>query len=492
MSSCFVCCEKFNHSNRKQIICPNFKCEFLVCKTCVRQYLLSQKEPHCMNCKQGWNERFIISQTNKSFFDNDFKKTRKQFLLDSEISKLPATMQAAENHKLIQYEESLIKEIDIKIKEFNKQLNELKIQKNEKFKNIYKLKNSLDPQGRKKFIMPCPHDGCRGFLSQQYKCEICNLFTCPTCHEVIGYNKTDPHQCNPTSVQSAELIKKDTKPCPNCGIRIFKISGCDQMWCTECEVTFSWNKGSILTNVQVHNPHFLNRQREINNGNIPRAPGDILCGGLCSYHSLRTYILINLPSINKTMDKSGYVYPADGDITKKVMDWYRFVGHISDVNLLNTRHRVQELNNNENLRIQYIIGEKTRDQLANILVRNDGTRKKLIEMLNLYELLSVVGIESFAFLVNANLKEKSKTQILEIVNDIYNKYINLLDNCNREFRIISTTYNCMVPQIKLNDKVISHQQNEFNIISQKFSSKEVDLEKKECKGNNNEASCSYH
>ena len=162
------------------------------------------------------------------------------------------------------------------------------------------------------------------------------------------------------------------------------------------------------------------------------------------------------------------------------------------VNLLNTRHRVQELNNNEYLRIQYIIGEKTREQLANILVRNDGTRKKLIEMLNLYELLSVVGIESFAFLVNANLKEKSKTQILEIVNDIYNKYINLLDNCNREFRIISTTYNCMVPQIKLNDKVISHQQNEFNIISQKFSSKEVDLEKKECKGNNNEASCSYH
>ena len=84
MSSCFVCCEKFNHSNRKQIICPNFKCEFLVCKTCVRQYLLSQKEPHCMNCKQGWNERFIISQTNKSFFDNDYKKTRKQFLLDSQ------------------------------------------------------------------------------------------------------------------------------------------------------------------------------------------------------------------------------------------------------------------------------------------------------------------------------------------------------------------------------------------------------------------------
>ena len=43
MNSCFVCCETFNKSNRKQIICPNSSCEFLVCKSCVRQYLLSQK-----------------------------------------------------------------------------------------------------------------------------------------------------------------------------------------------------------------------------------------------------------------------------------------------------------------------------------------------------------------------------------------------------------------------------------------------------------------
>jgi hypothetical protein len=57
----------------------------------------------------------------------------------------------------------------------------------------------------------------------------------------------------------------------------------------------------------------------------------------------------------------------------------------------------------------------------------------------------------------------------------------------------------MVPQIKLNEKYGLHQQNDFNMISQKFTSKEIEI-KNEIKNekvevtnnNNNEASCSYH
>ena len=263
---------------------------------------------------------------------------------------------------------------------------------------------------------------------------------------------------------------------------------------TECEVTFSWNSGSILTNVHVHNPHFYERQRQINNGNIPRAPGDILCGGLCSYQSLRMHIILNIPgeSLRNRRDNN---YEKSAKIIKKINDWHRFVGHITNNDLFYTRQRIQNLNNNEQLRIEYIMGEKTREQLASTLLRNDGTRKKLVEILNLYELLSVIGIESFAFLVNANLKEKCETEILNIINNQYDDYLKLLDYCNKEFRIISTNYSCMVPQIKLNEKYPAHQQNDFNIISQKFTIKEVStpsVEKIKKKNNNNEASCSYH
>ena len=181
--------------------------------------------------------------------------------------------------------------------------------------------------------MPCPNNDCRGFLSTQYKCEICKLYTCPTCHEIIGHSKTDEHTCNPDSVKSAELIKKDTKSCPNCGIRIFKISGCDQMWCTECEVAFSWNTGKALHNVVIHNPHFYNRQKELNNGVMPRAPGDILCGGLCSYYHLRNHLLIPLQNVKSEESKKLY---------QKILDWHRLVGHITNHELVRIRQKMQD------------------------------------------------------------------------------------------------------------------------------------------------------
>ena len=54
----------------------------------------------------------------------------------------------------------------------------------------------------------------------------------------------------------------------------------------------------------------------------------------------------------------------------------------------------------------------------------------------------------------------------------------------------------MVPQIKLNEKYGLHQQHDFNMISQKFTSKEIEIKNEKVEvtnnNNNNEASCSYH
>ena len=62
-----------------------------------------------------------------------------------------------------------------------------------------KAKINLNNQGytcylpiieRKKFIMPCPADDCRGFLSTSYKCEVCKKFSCPKCLVVLGEKST--------------------------------------------------------------------------------------------------------------------------------------------------------------------------------------------------------------------------------------------------------------------------------------------------------------
>ena len=492
-TNCFVCCEPFNKSTKKKINCPNNSCNFDVCKSCVRQYLLTQKEPHCMNCKQGWNQKFIIEETNKSFFDSEYRKSRKQFLLENEISKLPSTMGAAETYKEVKEEEAKIKLIDVKMREIKKELDKLNSNKSQISANIRSLKSSgTKIEERKKFIMPCPNNDCRGFLSSQYKCEICKLFTCPTCHDIIGYSKNDPHTCNRDSVESAELIKKDTKPCPNCGIRIFKISGCDQMWCTECEQTFSWNTGRILQNVNIHNPHYYNRQREINKGTMLRAPGDILCGGLCSYDQLRRNILVPL---------EGGLGAAAGRIGlyQQVLDWHRFVSHITNVDLYQIRLKILNLRDNKELRIQYILKEKTKNELADTILRNDTILRKLIEIHNIYELLSVVGIESFAYLCNQQLSSKrvpSQPEVKEIIKNSFDEYITLIKYSNTQLQEISATFSHNVIQINENNFSLTNKKYTFAMLKSIAKDNNDDNNggnnDDNNEGNNGEPSCSYH
>ena len=140
----------------------------------------------------------------------------------------------------------------------------------------------------RKFIRKCPVDNCNGFLSTQWKCGLCDTKVCSDCLEIKPESKTDEHVCNADSVASAKVIKRDTKPCPSCGVRIYKISGCDQMWCVECRVAFSWSTGCKIRG-RIHNPHFYEYQ-QAQGENAVRNPGDIACCGIPNYYDFRDRI----------------------------------------------------------------------------------------------------------------------------------------------------------------------------------------------------------
>ena len=550
--SCGVCCEKYNKSTHSKITCEFTGCSYEACKICIRTYLLgTTNDPHCMNCKNQWTNKFLVESLNRSYIDNDYKKHRKNLLVEREISRTPELMVLVERTKLIEEEYRELALIEEEYEKMRKMLNEKRNIIAEKQGRIYRIKNGEDAEKdeRKKFIMPCPGDDCKGYLSTQYKCQLCKLYVCPDCFEIIGYTKEEVHTCKEDTLKSAELIKKETKGCPQCGVRIFKISGCDQMWCTECKVAFSWTSGKVIVNAVIHNPHFyqyMQNNNAVGGGVAPRNPGDVLCGGLLSIHNLkfiqahltkassvvscasnsnefvgllisnsviknfiqnlktkptRKYVDFNLDDVLSNvvlMDEFKYILSQTSIfaiLNNILSNLHRVINHITNVDLENCRRLVRQFLNHDEITVQYILNRKSKEDLANAIYKNDNERKKNVEKLNVYELLSVVGIERFNEL-NEYFKFKSGLTVNLIVTFIYeivklaNEYNQLIEYCNNQLITISYTLGMSVSTIiyedySYNSKSNKFTLNEYNKIKNGLA---YVVEKKE---NNEEASCSY-
>ena len=259
--SCNVCVEPFNRSNRAAIACP--QCDFESCRECCEKYLLSSKEQsHCMNCKYDWDYKILNNLFTKTFIQKTYKKHIENILFDRERAMLPATQPFVEEERR---KEAIKKEI----KTISDQMNILKMRMSRLKRQLHT--NSIE---HKTFIKKCTVQNCRGFLNADWKCGMCNQHTCQDCHDILPKDKNN-HTCKPESVETAKLLLRDTRACPKCATPIFKIDGCDQMFCTQCHTAFSWNTGRIQTGV-IHNPHFIEMQQE--NGDQQRNLLEVRCG----------------------------------------------------------------------------------------------------------------------------------------------------------------------------------------------------------------------
>jgi len=434
-----VCCEEFNASTRAQIKCGFSNCDFAACKSCVRRYLLqSSLDPHCMSCKNMWGQEFIVMNLNRSFISKDYKNHRSQLLLEQEMSKMPGTIEAANRIKESEKEWEYASAIDVEIDLLKEQIVSLEKKKRQHIIKSDNLRNKTSTNKEKqKFIMPCPSETCRGFLTSQYKCQLCNIHTCPKCIEIIGTDKNQEHVCDEEKVKSAELIKKSTKPCPCCGTRISKISGCDQMWCTECKTAFSWNTGNIERGI-VHNPHFYEYQKNLNDGIVPRNPGDVVCGGLCDPFYLRN-VFGNGIKLKELKNSSEFV-----QLKKEIYSCHRECQHISIVVIAPLRTRLRPVDRNEDLRIDYILQKIDKSSLQAKLYKNDVTRKMETEQLHVYELWNETIIDLFAQITNIESKDQ---QFFDETVNILNQIYALKDYCNKLFANISVNYNRTTPFI---------------------------------------------
>lgn len=466
---CDICCFDFNKSTRAQIKCQNKDCDIAACKSCVRKYLFTQSnDPHCLGCKIAYDDKFMVMNLNRNWCEKEYKNHRKSILLEQQMARMPDTVEAADRFKQLYKYDKQNEAYENQITELRRQLRELKNKKetNLREKNgiMQNIRQGKTTTQKRKFIMACPDNECRGYLSSGYKCEICKKFTCPSCLQVIGLDKnSQDHKCNENDVKTAEFIKSTTKPCPGCGERIHKIQGCDQMWCTQCHVAFSWRTG-IIENGVIHNPHFYEYQRQ----NAPANQHALLrnCNRMPQMWELNQVLL------NKSygFSKATKIWKA---FVKNLFNIHRHFNHLRYVELQKARDKIRDLRNLQQDRIHFLIKTISKEELGKIVIKKDKQRKKFTEMIHIYELIDNVGIDLFRWILNhltsIPKSEKDIPKVIEPVHIKLREIEKLRVYANSHLANVSISYNVTVPQFRVKSWKINKEKFTIEGVKNRFT-----------------------
>jgi hypothetical protein len=454
---CSICANPLNKGNRQKVECG--ACNLVACKECVRQYLsTSTSLPHCMGCKTRFTHHFLVRHLNRSWMQGAYKETLGSILTGKQIGLLPETQSHVEFeiHKRKIEKQTIGYRLEIRrLQERTRKLDRA-VRANgyilrgepvpEMFINEYVTGHDVRVDPQKKFIMSCPLDGCRGFLSTQYKCGTCQKSICSDCLCL----KQDEHECVESDRLSAEMIKKETRPCPTCGTRIHKIDGCDQMYCTSihngvhCNTAFSWRTLQIEKNV--HNPHYYELMRKT--GVQFRNVGDVQCGGMPGFRP-----------VSRFFDAIHDHWPAE-PVRVYLARVHRRLSELVQYTTTTFRERVQSHETTmRGLRVKYMMNEMSKELFAETIYKTEILHQKTIDVQQILELITISGIESFI-----SISEQLPLLSLEQWHHLFReepelpdrmlKHIRLVtDNlnsvreyCNEQLKQISITYNCTVQE----------------------------------------------
>jgi hypothetical protein len=270
---------------------------------------------------------------------------------------------------------------------------------------------------KRAFVRACPVGDCRGFLSTAWKCGMCDNWTCPECHEVKGKDKDAPHTCDQNNIATAQLLARDSRHCPKCASLIFKIDGCDQMWCTQCHTAFSWRTGRVETHM-IHNPHYYDYMRA--HGGLPRNPGDVPCGGFPDWVTVARLV------------------PRNHIFWSIVAGAHRSHAHCQWA--LVPRYTVNVNHDNRDLRIKYMIGDFGEDEFKKKIQQREKARHRKTDIRQVIEMYTAVLIDLFQAFVQS-----------KDVDTLVDALCELRTHVNTTMGAVSKRYtNCATPRISEN------------------------------------------
>jgi hypothetical protein len=411
-----------------------------------------------MSCRNGWTRETLVDNFTQKFVSQTYKARRENLLCEREKSLMPATQVYVEIEKEIRSLSKHIAELKAVVvtetQKYNKisniNLAVLAVEHDlpsefrasilrhkmlaDQLKIIHTINDDIGhlewtqnvfmnhlhggnvEQEKRQFVRACPAADCKGFLSTAWKCGLCDNWTCPECHEVKGPNKDAPHTCDPNNVATAQLLARDSRGCPKCAAMIFKINGCDQMYCTQCHTAFSWRTGRIEMGV-IHNPHYYEYRRA--HGGMPRNPLDIPCGGFPQWSTITQEI--------STKD-SRFQTIANAHMAYGHMGW------------VIERYRVNMNADNRDLRIKLMIGDFGEDEFKRKIQQREKARQRKTDIFHVIEMLRTVLTDLFQ-----EFGQKKSIDILDTsLKELKNHYNDTLDK-------VSFRYGkCAVPKLRDN------------------------------------------
>ena len=464
---CAICIEPFTkQAHKKQAKCPY--CSVKACVKCTQTYLLGTSEDaHCMECRKAWTRETLDTILLTTWLNGDYKKHRENVLLDREKSRLPAAQlivarrkQAEEYYPERQRVADEIKELLEKLEEKNQRIIQINtiISIYNAGQDPFENSTAKEHVERRTFIMPCPASGCRGFLSSAYKCGVCDIYVCPDCREIKGADREVPHTCDPNTVETVRAIKKETRPCPDCGSNIFKIDGCDSMFCTNCKTPFSWKTGKKITHGAIHNPHYFEYIRAANGGVMPRDPGDIPCGAhLPNAWTFEREVIRRFPGLSAT--DTDWLFQALRQIT-----------HIQHVDVPSLINRAEDMDNTEH-NIRYLKKEIDEVHWKRLLQQREKRRVKRDEMRMRLEAFVATCIDIYGPIMNyahtvTNTSTKPHTTLVDAKKEMATRLKHAreqLDTLRTIFNDgmmeISKRYKCQV--IQLSEKALVREMKKY-------------------------------
>lgn len=359
IKECNVCVDK-------KVLFECKYCKYEVCKGCVSKYLVNSiNEAECMNCHKYFDREYLIQLCGKSWYNNIYKPSREIVMFEREKTMFSDTIPFVDLYKKGAKLGTRVEELAVEVRECEeaiKKLNGKKLKLQNEISIIRDVKDSYNRQiktgvlintvnnvkqnapepFKTTFYAKCSYKDCDGIVNDKQICIKCDKKMCKKCYEPL----CDNHECDKNTIATIEMMKKDTKPCPSCNIPIYKISGCYQMWCTVCHITFHYNTGEILKEV-IHNPHYV--EWMANNSINNRGGGD------CNLYNRISRVVSTRYNI------------------ESVLNIYRMSRHIYHVLLPEAEQNITKYTRANNIRehrVKYLVGDTTEKMYKQKLFMN--------------------------------------------------------------------------------------------------------------------------